>query len=185
MNDKRIYKILPWLVLLLLATNAGTIISLVSHLKEKTGVSVQENLQEENIPDMQRTRFFTEKLNLDNDQQEKVWELNQGFNRMANRIKAEMDISRQELVTELGKGEPNELALSQLSQDIGNKHTELKQVTIDFYLGIKKICNPEQNENLLKLFQTLIQTDQPSGNRQGSGRGPGHGRRFSNGNEIK
>lgn len=178
MNYKGIYKILPWLVLLLLATNTGTLISLVSHLKQKPATELSANPQGKQIPEIQRTSYFADKLGLDMDQQDQFRELNQGFNRQANRIKADMDFSRQELINELGKSEPDELILSNLAKDVGILHTELKMITIDFFLGIKKICNPEQSEELLELFQNLIQNDQTPGGRRGEGRGQGQGRRY-------
>ena len=71
--------------------------------------------------------------------------------------------------------EHDELILSNLAKEVGDLHTELKMITIDFFLGIKKICNPEQSEELLVLFQNLIQNDQAPGGRRGEGRGQGQG----------
>ncbi len=179
MKNNWIYRILPWLVLFLLATNAGTLFTLVRHLGGQHQIQEPAEVSGEGIPDYQRTRFFTEELDLNADQQEQFRILNQKFNRQANWISRDLDFNRKDLINELGKNEPDELILDEISQNIGEKHQELKQVTIELYLGMKAICNDDQKEHLFKLFQTLINTERssnaPRGRGDGQGRGPRNG----------
>ncbi len=177
MKTNWIYRILPWLVLFLLATNAGTLITLVRHLGGQHQSKEATEVSGEQIPDFQRTRFFTEELDLNADQQEHFRTLNQNFNRQANWISRDLDFYRQDLIRELGKAEPDKLKLDEISQGVGNKHKELKQATIDFYLGMKAFCNTEQKERLYELFQTLINTEGTSNTPRGPGPGQGRGPR--------
>jgi len=173
MKNKLIYKILPWLVLFLFATNAGTVISLVKHMKAKTETAPGNIEAGDKMPDIQRTKYFTMELDLDPDQQDLVWDLNQQFNRQANRISRELSLLRFDMVSELGKADPDEQYLSSLSVSIGDRHAELKEATIKFYMGIKNICTPEQNEKLLGIFQGLLGEDEQGHARRGRGQGPG------------
>ena len=182
MKNNWIYRILPWLVLFLLATNAGTLFTLVRHLGGQHQNQEPVEVSGEGIPDYQRTRFFTEELDLNADQQEQFRILNQKFNRQANWISRDLDFNRQDLINELGKNEPDELILDEISHNIGEKHHELKQATIELYLGMKAECNPDQKDHLFQLFQTLIKTEGTSNAPRGRGDGQGFRRGIGSGN---
>ena len=41
------------------------------------------------------------------------------------------------------------------AKEIGNLHTELKQLTYNYYLEMKNICSDEQKKKLLMIFKTM------------------------------
>lgn len=61
------------------------------------------------------------------------------------------------IMAELNKQKPNNDLLKELSQKVGNKHTAIKELTIEHFLAIKNICTPEQEEKMSAIFTRLEQ----------------------------
>lgn len=156
-NNK--YRILIWIIVILAATNLSTIGSFYYHrINELKAAQVKQD-EQTTIPGDQRTRFFREELNLNNDQIDQFREINRTFNRTARGIEANLAQLREDLITELGTASSDSLKLEQLADDIGESHKKLKQVTTTFYLDMKKICTPEQQIKLHEIFQLMLNKD--------------------------
>jgi len=110
------------------------------------------------IPAEQRTRFFREKLGLAPEQVNVFRELNREFNRNGHQINSSLKQLRIEMVAELGQTNPNEERLKSISAEIGALHTKLKTVTIDYYLEMKAVCDPIQQQKLNDMFMGLLKT---------------------------
>lgn len=150
-------KTLIWIIVILVATNLSTIGSFYYH-RANEGKQTTESKPggQTTVPGEQRTRFFRDQLNLDNNQIESFREINRNFNRTARDIEMNLADLRKEIVDELGKSSPDSEKLDRLAEEIGNNHSELKQVTTRFYLNMKKICTPEQQEKLYTIFQSML-----------------------------
>jgi len=159
MNPTNKYRILIWIIVILVATNLSTIGSFYYHRisEAKTPETKQEN--QNAIPGEQRTRFFRDQLNLNDEQLDQFRENNRTFNRTARGIEMNLTQLREDLITELGKQNPDSARLDQMAIEVGNNHRELKQVTTSFYLDMKKICTPEQKVKLHELFQSMLNKD--------------------------
>lgn len=171
-NNKRI---LIWIIIILAATNLSTIGSFCYHRSAETKDPGTKSTEQTSLPGEQRTRFFHDQLNLDNDQFDQFREINRTFNRTARSIEINLSYLRRAIVDELQTVNPDSTRLDSLATGIGNGHRKLKQVTITFYLDMKKICTPEQQAKLYEIFQsTLNKEDQvnlpKSGYRHGRGR---------------
>jgi len=156
MNATNKYRILIWIILILVATNLSTIGSFYYHRiteSKETGVKQEEQT---NIPGEQRTRFFRDELNLDADQIDQFREINRTFNRTARGIEMKLAQLREDLITELGTQNPDSTRLNQMATEVGNNHRELKQVTTTFYLNMKKICTKKQQAKLHEIFQSML-----------------------------
>lgn len=151
-------KIWIWLVIILLVTNVSTIISFRYYSQEEA--RLPEKTESVEVPGEQRTRFFKEQLNLTPDQLVLFREANRNFNREARAVTGEMERLRADLVAEMVRAESDTLRLEQLSALIGEQHKLLKTITYSFFLELKAICSPEQNEQLARIFQSLISDDQ-------------------------
>ncbi|MHA7109932.1 Spy/CpxP family protein refolding chaperone [Sunxiuqinia elliptica] len=165
-------KILMWLVIILLVTNISTIISFIYHSQEEHKLPAKtESIA---VPGEQRTRFFKEQLDLTADQLVLFREANRNFNREARAVTGEMEQLRAELVAEMVRAESDTARLEQISTLIGAQHKQLKTITYAFFLDLKAICSPEQNEKLARIFQSLISADQdiqlPKGRKHRNGR---------------
>lgn len=156
MNATNKYRILIWIIVILVATNLSTIGSFYYHRMTEA----ETKLEGQNaIPGEQRTRFFRDELNLDADQLNQFREINRTFNRTARAIEMNLARLREDLITELGTQNPDSTRLDQMAIAVGNNHRELKQVTTNFYLDMKKICTAEQQVKLHEIFQSMLNKD--------------------------
>ncbi|MCA1759030.1 MAG: periplasmic heavy metal sensor [Bacteroidales bacterium] len=151
------YRILIWVIVILVATNLSMGFSFLYHKQQDKKLLEQTEQEAIELPAQQRTRFFREQLNLQPQQMETFRELNRGFNRTAWQINYQLESLRIEMVKELGRENPNKQKLESISQEIGELHTQLKNETIDYYLAMKEICNPEQQTRLNEIFLSVLE----------------------------
>lgn len=157
MNSTNRYRILIWIIVILVATNLSTIGSFYYH---RISESKETNQAGQNaIPGEQRTRFFRDQLNLNNEQLDQFRDINRTFNRTARGIEMNLAQLREDLIKELGTQNPDSIRLNQMATEVGNNHRELKQVTTTFYLNMKKICTAEQQAKLHEIFQSMLNKD--------------------------
>ena len=152
-NTKR--RILIGLIIILIATNLSTIGSYYYHRiaeQKKTEVNNEQSA----VPGEQRTRYFRDQLNLDDNQTNSFREINRLFNRSARIIEKNLTVLRKSMIDELGAQNPDTLKLRQIAAEIGNNHRELKEVTSTFYLSMREICTPEQQTKLHSIFQSML-----------------------------
>lgn len=153
------YRILIWIIVILVATNLSTIGSFYYHrITESKATEVKQEDQKV-IPGEQRARFFRDQLNLNDEQLDQFREINRTFNRTARGIEMNLAQLREDLIAELGKQNPDSVHLDQMAIDVGNSHRKLKQVTTTFYLNMKKICTAEQQIKLHEIFQSMLNKD--------------------------
>jgi len=156
MNAPNKYRILIWIIVILVATNLSTVGSFYYH--RMTEAKTPETKQEEQtiVPGEQRTRFFRDQLTLNDEQLDKFRDINRTFNRTARGIEMNLAQLREDLIKELGAQNPDSTRLNQMATEVGNNHRELKQVTTAFYLDMKKICTAEQQAKLHEIFQSML-----------------------------
>jgi len=172
-------QLLYFLVIFLLVINLVTVLSVVRYLKQHKNQTV-EAVTGEDVPGSHRTKFFSDELQLQDDQQILFRDLNRTFNQTANKIYRDLSHLRLDLVDELGHPEPDTLQLQSISRGIGELHTELKMLTTDFYLGLKEVCTPEQKDVLYGLFRNMLDEDNQLNTPRGRGSGGrGYGRRYN------
>jgi hypothetical protein len=160
MIKKNTYRILIWLIVILLATNLSMGISFWYHKQEdkKQTEKLEEMIIE--VPAQQRTKFFREELNLQPEQVNKFREWNREFNRTGWSITHELEDLRIEMITELDKETSDQNTLETISNDIGKLHSELKKVTIDYYMKMKAECNEEQQKKLNEIFMSMLKKNE-------------------------
>ena len=112
------------------------------------------------VPSERRTRFFREQLNLDAEQLTQFRELNRNYNKTAWQISHQLEVLRREMVQELGRENSNKKVLQSISSQIGELHSELKDKTIDYYLGMKRVCNEEQRNKLNEIFISMLKKNE-------------------------
>jgi Spy/CpxP family protein refolding chaperone len=159
MNSTNKYRILIWIIVILVATNLSTIGSFYFHRMNETKAAEVKQADPNAIPGEQRTRFFRDQLKLNGDQLDQFRNINRTFNRTARDIETKLAQLRENLITELGTQNPDSTRLNQMATEVGNNHRELKQVTTTFYLDMKKICTAEQQAKLHEIFQSMLNKD--------------------------
>lgn len=157
MTTRNTYRLLIWIIIILFATNLSMGLSFLYH-KQKDLNKDQTEKGKVEMPAEQRTKFFNEQLGLNQDQLIIFRELNRNFNRSARGITFEMESLRIQMVQELGKESSNKEKLDSISGNIGKLHTELKNITINYYLGMKEVCNEDQKVKLNEIFMSLLKT---------------------------
>ncbi|HYQ57644.1 MAG TPA: hypothetical protein VEP89_09890 [Draconibacterium sp.] len=152
MATKNTYRILIWVVVILAATNLSMGISFWYHKQQDKKATEEQQVE---MPSEQRTRFFREQLNLQPDQVDLFRELNRSYNRSARRISDQLSLLRIEMVEEMGKVDTDTTKLDAISSEIGTMHKTLKDLTVDYYLGMKAVCNADQQEKLKDIFLSM------------------------------
>jgi len=160
MVNRNTYRILIWVILVLLATNLSMGISFLYHKQQDN--KFMEQLEEAaiEVPSERRTRFFRDQLNLGRDQIDIFRELNREFNRTAWQITHQLETLRSEMVRELGKEKPRQKTLNSITRNIGELHTKLKSETIKYYLQMKEVCNEEQQIKLNEIFISMLKKNE-------------------------
>ena len=173
MAAKNKYRILIWVIIILIATNLSMGISFFNHPRPDSRITVKAEEENPEVPAQQRTRFFREQLDLDPQQVNLFRELNRDFNRTAWQIQNRLAWFRQTMVNEMGQDEPDMQELESIAAQIGELHEELKKETIEYYLAMKKVCTPEQQQKLHQLFLAVLGANEDVSL-------PQRGRRFRN-----
>ncbi len=153
-NNKILFGIIALLVLL----NISIIVTI---LYKKNQITKYNYAYKNEMPIQKKHlgRLFKNELDLSFKQHKKFQELRHQYHQNSNEIIKEMKTIRSEILQELGKNESDTLLLKQLSKRLGEQHIKLKDLTIKFYLDMKKECSPEQKEKLFELFKKLANED--------------------------
>ncbi|MFA5587547.1 MAG: periplasmic heavy metal sensor [Bacteroidales bacterium] len=167
------YRILVWVIVILVATNLSMGFSFLYHKQQDKKLLEQTEQEAVELPAQQRTRFFREQLNLQPQQMNAFRELNREFNRTAWQINHQLESLRIEMVTEMGSQTPDKIKLEAISKKIGELHTRLKNETIDYYLAMKEACTDEQQKRLNEIFISVLKKNEDV-------RLPQRGRRYRN-----
>ena len=156
METNKVNRLLLWATIILFATNLSMAITFLYH---RTGESKENNLTAAGTTggaDELRARTFRDQLNLQADQMDAFRNYTQSYNQNANGLSRKLEELRIEMVTELGKENPDTAILNKITTSIGNEHARLKNLTIEYYQDLKKICNPEQRGKLNNIFMSVV-----------------------------
>jgi len=169
------YKVLKWLVVLLFAINISTVLSLYIHTRQSERSQGTPTLQGIDEQADKGVRQFRERLGLDENQVLKFRDINREYNRAANRITRDLEILRIQMVNELGLPATDSKKIREINREFGILHESLKNLTAEYYLEMKNICNEEQKQQLYLMFNDILHQDPvvPSGQGRRRGRGPG------------
>lgn len=170
MAAKNKYRILIWVIIILVATNLSMGLSFFYHTEQDRQLIEQAEEESIEVPAQQRTRFFREQLKLNPQQVEVFRELNRNFNRTAWQIQNQLTGLRRAMVNEMGLKDADEQELDDIAMQIGDLHEELKKETIQYYQDMKKVCTQEQQEKLHKIFLSILESNEdvrlPQGGRR-------------------
>jgi len=167
-------RLLIWIILILLATNIATVVSVMVNSGR---MNADRRARGSEMADA-RVMFFRENLQLSESQMSEFTKLNLKFGQVAGPITGELDRLRRNMIIELSNEKPDLEKVEKITEEIGSLHKQLKQATTKYYLGLKGVCNPDQQELLKEIF--MVMSD-PSGDlnsirrgQMGPG-GPGQG----------
>jgi Spy/CpxP family protein refolding chaperone len=156
METKKINRILLWATIILFITNLTMAISFLTKNISGADQITTDSGKPTDLPDQLRARTFGEQLNLSSDQLNQFRNFTQNYNRSANQITRTLEDLRIEMVTELGKENPDSARLKSFTQKMGMLHTELKNMTVAYYENLNKICKPDQRIKLNEIFMSMV-----------------------------
>ncbi|MEI7828628.1 MAG: periplasmic heavy metal sensor [Prolixibacteraceae bacterium] len=176
--------ILVWAIVVLAVMNISTILTVMYHKFQSDKAVVVTSVdtkQAEADSEKFSGRYFRDQLNLNSDQMEKFKAINPAFRPKARNITLELANQRKEMLAEMAAIQSDTSRLNVLSDSIGRLHSDLKKISYRYYLGIKSICDPEQQRKLEQIFSEMFSNDSPMGSSgKGGQKGWQGGRRFSN-----
>lgn len=143
-----------WIVILLIILNITTILTIIVHNYNEKQADESIIIEPETKPI--NGKYFRQELGFDNDQMEVFRQSNRTFRQQANRIVVEINFQKELMFTELQATDPDTVKLYQLSKEIGQLHTELKEATVQFYLSLNEVCTREQKEKMKEIFTPLF-----------------------------
>jgi Spy/CpxP family protein refolding chaperone len=183
MNSEKKIKVLAWAVLFLAVMNGSMLVTIFYHVYQ---TNQEERLAAKPLNGIEADaekfsgRYFRDQLNLDPTQMVQFRNVNRAFRQQARSILIQLEEKRKQMLDEMSKPQSDTVLLNRLSDEIGQLHRSLKQVTFRYYLGIKQECNASQQVKLHQLFQEIFINDLPlnyPANGAQRGGGP-HGNRF-------
>lgn len=175
MKTESKFKWLVWIVVILAIMNISTLGTIMynryisSNNSEVVSVT---RMRMKNDPENFSGRYFRDKLGLDKEQMEKFREINTEFRQKAHEVTQELFRIREEMLNQLSLPDTDTVKLSLLSDSIGMMHADLKKLSFRYYLDVKNICRPDQQEELQFIFRDAFIQDMPM-RRGGPGFGPG------------
>ncbi|MFO7938129.1 MAG: periplasmic heavy metal sensor [Bacteroidales bacterium] len=78
----------------------------------------------------------------------------------------QLHLKRRELLTVLSGEVVDTVNVNFLAEEIGRLHAELKKISASHYMELRKLCTPQQQEQLLQFYDKMI-PQQPRGERRG------------------
>lgn len=159
MWERNKVRILIWLAVIFFATTVSMGISFLYHKHQE--IPAEQTVDEAiEVPAQRRTRFFREQLNLRPGQMDVFRKLNRNFNQSAWRITTALERLRIEMIQELASRNPDREKLDKITREIGFLHTELKNLTIEYYMGMKQASDPEQQKRLNEIFMLVLKKNE-------------------------
>jgi Spy/CpxP family protein refolding chaperone len=125
----------------------------------------------------QGRHFMVKTLGLTPQQESKFMMLENDYRLNTQDVMLQLDSLRGAMMEELMREKPDELVLDEIALKIGALHTTLKQQTITHLLTLKDICNADQQQKLIQIYQGLM--DQEGFSSPGAGKG--HRNRYRHG----
>ena len=174
------------IVILIIALVAGWTVYQVCNTKNTPApVSVTTPVEREYG---QNTYQLSKYIGFDENQQKQFEALEDGYRQELSLLKDQISEIEIKIMVELKNERPNRDVLHDLSQEVGEAHTAIKDLTIEHFLAIKGICTPAQESKISVLFSRLEQRSEMGRGRRGEGRGKGQrqgrGRRFQQNNSA-
>lgn len=155
---KKNTKILIGIIALLLLLNL-TIVGTILYNKNEVNRYQEQAKKEIVVPTKYLGRFFKKELNLSNKQHRVFQNIRHQYHQDSDIIIDKMKKNRNDILTSLGKGKSDTIILNKLSKDLGYLHTELKNLTIQYYLDMKVACNEKQKAKLFQIFKTMANSN--------------------------
>ncbi|MEI6455891.1 MAG: periplasmic heavy metal sensor [bacterium] len=141
-------RLLFWLLIVLVVINIAALASFFIYSKKSQEVTCKEQ------SGMSCTGLCKE-LNLTEIQGAKVEEINRNYVANAGVLSAGIKEMRASILDELNRETPDSVAINTLVKELSRQQGMLQHENIKQYLELKKVCTPEQAQQLSGLYRDL------------------------------
>jgi len=149
-------KTLIVIIIVLFATNISTLYT-VWNLSNNTVTTVSDTVKSKVFnPNIPMGRLLKQELQLTPEQISSFREFRKEYYPYVHKKYDSLHIKRHELLKELAKENPDTVVLLSISEEIGAMHADLKMATNNFYLNMKSVCTPEQQQKLNHIFEAML-----------------------------
>lgn len=164
MKPQNKQSLLIWSVVILVVLNVSTLATIAYHKfreNEPAGSCAMPQGQLEADAEKFSGRYFHNQLGFSADQMDRFREFNPVFRQQARAVTLELSAKRKQMLDAMASNNVDTVQLNALSDSIGYLHSHLKKLTYKYYLDMKSICTPEQQQKLEQLFKDMFTNDQP------------------------
>lgn len=144
-----------WLILLLIVTNLTALVNKM--IRDNSAASAEETILIDKTASPISGKCMKENLQFNDRQTAEFRHINERFHQKVRIILSELNQQKSKIFAELQQPESDTLHLQALSRETGELHRQLKDETNRFYLAIKALCNPEQQQKLQHCFTPLFE----------------------------
>ena len=142
-----------WLVFFLMVVNIATITTILYHIySDKTTASSA-------MVNNGAGKIITTELGLNAQQKDMFSSINDVYNEKSKAVLDQLTDKRSEMLSELSETKPDTAILKIIAKEIGELHTTLKLLTIENFLELKKICTEDQQQQLSKMYNDMLECE--------------------------
>lgn len=152
-----------FIIIILVIFNISAIVAIIYHIR-----SEHREMRPGREEGHDRGRHLAEKIGFDKAQAVQFDTLRADFGRKAKAILGTIQEKKLEIINEFTSENPDTAKLYKITHEIGNLHTNMRRLSIDHFMNVKKMCTPEQKTKLLELFRNMMKMEEgaPGFNRQ-------------------
>jgi len=152
-----------FIIVVLAIFNISAIVAIIYHLRTEHRFNRTENRED-------RGKHLSDKIGFDKAQAVEFDTLRADFGRKTKAIMTSITDKKMEMMNEFTSETPDTSKLYKLTNEIGNLHAQMRRLSIDHFMSVKKICNPEQKTKLLDMFRNMMKMEEgPGFNRRHGG----------------
>jgi len=141
-----------WLIIILIIINLGLLTFLIIQYNSNKEILKSQEIRQQHV-----AKFMHNQLNLSTEQQNLFKESGHSYFEAMRNISKDAKNTKKELYKEIFKKEPNPEKIEALIELLGKKHSELEKAQFEHFYELKKVCNPEQEEQLEEIMNEMIE----------------------------
>ncbi len=152
--NQRHYKILVWLVIIMLILNISAL-GTILWFRFFTPPPAECTYLPRNRPDHfhLHDEFIRKEMGLDGNQLRQFSSLRDKHLQDIRTLATDIEAARKELFKEVQKENPDQAVLDSFSIRIGNLHTAWSRSSVAFMMEAKGVCNPDQQAKMFKMLE--------------------------------
>ncbi|GEM_PF-389651 len=152
MSINRPFRHIQWLNYALLVVNVTALATILL-------TASAEGKSDQKRKDIRSIRFLKEQLDLTDEQ---YYEVVQQSDRTFRRYNYTLDLlcdANISLLEEMARQDPDPVKIERLTRRIGTMHTNLKNLTVEYFDNVRSVCTEDQNTMLASLFKMIMQLE--------------------------